>query len=260
MLFGKLVALLAQAKGSSIAIVVTVSAATATVGATTPEVQDAVRDIAAAVGVDLSSTHGANALRGCDDQKGQPAVVAQRNAADKIIRAAYQENRKELDDLRGGKDVDNRLVGEIVRKYDDQMRDTMNKALVDVAALTLGREGQVRKAEASASASPSPSVSASPKPSCTPKPSATGATLVVASASPDPSASPTTEPQGRVAVAGRTTLDEALQTIVDKAIEEMDDLVETATDEADAVPALERGKPSGKPESQGGRPSPKPTR
>jgi hypothetical protein len=263
MLFGKLVAMLAHAKGASVAIVVTVSAATATVGAATPEVQDAVREVAAAVGVDLTgTTHGANALRGCDDQKGQPAVVAQRNAADKLVRAAYEADRKALQDLRGGKDVDNRLVGEIVRKYDDQLRDTMNKALSDVAALTLGREGQVRKAAASASPSASPAGSASPKPSCTPKPSPTAA-VAVASPSPDPSASPTAEPKGRVAVANRTTLDAELQSIVDKATEDMDALVEKATDEAAEVPALERGKPSdnpNKPENQGGRPSPKPTR
>src|SRR6266540_1639381 len=116
-MFGKLVAMLAQAKGASIAIVVTVSAATATVGAATPEVQDAVREVATALGFDVTDTHGANALRGCDDQTGQPAVVAQRNAADKLVRAAYEKDHKALKDLRGGKDADNRLVGEIARTY-----------------------------------------------------------------------------------------------------------------------------------------------
>src|SRR6266540_2560063 len=119
-MLAKLLAYLAHAKGASIAIVVTVSAATATVGAATPEVQDAVRDIAAAVGLDI---HGANALRGCDDQTGQPAVVAQRNAADKLLRAAYEVDHKALIDLRGGKDQDNKLVGDVVRNYDDQLRD-----------------------------------------------------------------------------------------------------------------------------------------
>jgi len=262
-MFGKRVAMLAQAKGASIAIVVTVSAATATVGASTPEVQDTVRDVAAALGLDLTDTHGANALRGCDDQTGQPAVVAQRNAADKLVRAAYEKDHKTLSDLRGGKDVDSRLVGEIVRKYDDQLRETMNKALTDVAALTLGREGQVRKA-ASASPSASPATTASPKPSCSPKPATTPVALATPTGTPNANASPTEQPKRRVAVANRTTLDEALQKIVDTAVEDMDKLVEKATDEAAEVPAPERDKPSddpaNKPESQSGKPSPKPTR
>ena len=246
-MLAKLLAYLAHAKGASIAIVVTVSAATATVGAATPEVQDAVRDIAAAVGIDI---HGANALRGCDDQTGQPAVVAQRNAADKLLRAAYEVDHKALIDLRGGKDQDNKLVGDVVRNYDDQLRDALNKSLADVAALTLGREGQVRKAE---SASPAAVVGGATPATAVGTTTACPATDTTANSSPKPSKSPKpsgSPEQGRVAVADRTTLNDALQAIVDKTTEDMKTLVEKATDEVTKLPA---------PEVKGGKPSAKPT-
>src|SRR6266540_5800729 len=246
-MLAKLLAYLAHAKGASIAIVVTVSAATATVGAATPEVQDAVRDIAAAVGLDI---HGANALRGCDDQTGQPAVVAQRNAADKLLRAAYEADHKALIDLRGGKDQDNKLVGDVVRNYDDQLRDALNKSLADVAALTLGREGQVRKAE---SASPAIVVGGATPATAVGTTTACPATDTTANSAPKPSKSPKpsgSPEQGRVAVADRTTLNDALQAIVDKTTEDMKTLVEKATDEVAKLPA---------PEVKGGKPSAKPT-
>ena len=243
-MLAKLLAYLAHAKGASIAIVVTVSAATATVGAATPEVQDALR----------------NALHVCDDQTGQPAVVAQRNAADKLLRAAYEVDHKALIDLRGGKDLDNKLVGDVVRDYDDQLRDTLNKALVDVAAQTLGREGQVRKAE---SASPAAAVVGGATPATAVGPTTCPATDAAASSSPKPSKSPKpsgSAEQGRVAVANRTTLNDELQAIVDKTTKDMTTLVEKATAEVAKVPAPERGKPSdngNKPEDRGGKPSPK---
>jgi hypothetical protein len=246
-MLAKLLAYLAHAKGASIAIVVTVSAATATVGAATPEVQDAVRAVAAAVGLD---THGANDLRGCDDQTGQPAVVAQRNAADKLLRAAYEADHKALIDLRGGKDQDNKLVGDVVRNYDDQLRDALNKSLADVAALTLGREGQVRKAE---SASPAAVVGGATPATAVGTTTPCPATDTTANSSPKPSKSPKpsgSPDQGRVAVADRTTLNDALQAIVDKTTEDMKTLVEKATDEVAKLPA---------PEVKGGKPSAKPT-
>ena len=246
-MLAKLLAYLAHAKGASIAIVVTVSAATATVGAATPEVQDAIR----------------NALRGCDDQTGQPAVVAQRNAADKLLRAAFEVDHKALIDLRGGKDLDNKLVGDVVRDYDDQLRDTLNKSLIDVAALTLGREGQVRKAE---SASPAAVVGGGATPATAVGTTTTcPATDTAANSSPKPSKSPKpsgSPEQGRVAVANRTTLNDALQAIVDKTTEDMKTLVEKATAEVAKVPAPERGKTTdtgNKPEDKGGKPSAKPT-
>ena len=60
-------------------------------------------------------------------------------------------------------------------------------------------------------------------------------------------------------VAERTTLQTAIQAIVDLAIKDMDDLVTKATDEAAKVPAPERGKPSdaGKATGHGSAPSDK---
>ncbi len=55
---------------------VVVGAATVTVGATTPEVRGAVRQVAARVGVDLESS--------TDNDCGMSAVVEQRIAADKL--------------------------------------------------------------------------------------------------------------------------------------------------------------------------------
>ena len=245
-MLAKLLALIAQGKGAGLALVILAGATTATVASTTPELQDAVQQFTASAG--LSASH-----RDCGDGQGQPAVVAQRNAAEKLLRDAFNEDHKALADLRGGKDVDNKAVGEIVKKYDDLLRDTLNTALNDVAALTLGREGQVRKAEASALISPSTSpslsgtASASPKPSCSPKPSASGSATPKPSKSAKPSGSGKPEDQGRVAVANRTTLDAAIQAIVDKAIKDMDDLVTKATDEAGKVPPPDHGKPSDNP-------------
>jgi hypothetical protein len=254
-MLAKLLALIAQAKGAGLAVVIIAGATTVTVASTTPELQDAVQQLSANVG--LSASH-----RDCGDEdgQGQPVVVAQRNAADKLLRDAYNQDHKALEDLRGGKDVDNKAVGEIVKKYDDQLRDTLNTALNDVAALTLGREGQVRKAEASSlispstASSPSGTASASPKPPCPPKLSESGPATPKPSKSPKPSGSGKPEDQGRVAVANRTTLDAAIQAIVDKAIKDMADLVTKATDEAGKVPPPDHGKPSdnpGKPADKG---------
>jgi len=259
-MLAKLLALIAQGKGAGLAVVLIASATTVTVASTTPELQDAVQQFTANVGLSASQ-------RDCGDGQGQPAVVAQRNAADKLLRDAWNKDHKSLEDLRGGKDVDNKAVGEIVKKYDDQLRDTLNTALNDVAALTLGREGQVRKAEASASTKPSGSASPSISPSTSP--SASGTTSTTPTCPPKPSGSATPKPsesakpsgsgkpdeQGRVAVANRTTLDAAIQSIVDKAIKDMADLVTKATDEAGKVPPAEHGKPSdnpgNKPEDKG---------
>src|SRR2546425_9811414 len=136
-MLAKLLAMLSAAKGATIAVVVVAGAATVTLGATTPEVQDAVRQVATTVG--LSTENDSD-----KDCKGQPVVVAQRNAADKLIRASYQDHKQLLQILRQGasKDLDNQQVNDVIKKYDDQLRDTVNKAVNKVAGLTLGREGQ----------------------------------------------------------------------------------------------------------------------
>src|SRR4029077_340585 len=99
-MLAKLLALIAQGKGAGLAVVLIASATTVTVASTTPELQDAVQQ--------LTTNVGLTSQRDCGDGQGQPVVVAQRNAADKLLRDAWNKDHKNLEDLRGGKDVDNK--------------------------------------------------------------------------------------------------------------------------------------------------------
>ena len=240
-MLAKLLALLAATKGATVAAVVVLGAATLTVGATTPEVQDAVKTFTQTLTVQSEQTDRS-------DCGGQPAVVAQRNAATKLIDAAWQEDHKGLEDLRG-KGVDNQAAGALIKTADDQLKDLRTKALNDVAALTLGREGQNK-------ASGSPAPSKSPKPSASP----------CSSESPEaakPSASPKAEDgakpsqEGRVTVAERTTLDANIKAIVDKAVADMAAVLKDAQAKVGAIPAAEHGKPSDNP-GNGNKPSDNP--
>lgn len=233
-MLAKLLALLAATKGATVAAVVVLGAATLTVGATTPEVQDTVKTVIQTLTVQTEQTDRS-------DCGGQPAVVAQRNAATKLIDAAFQQDQKALESLRG-KGVDNQAAGPLIKTADDQLKDLRTKALNDVAALTLGREGQNK-------ASGSPEPSKSPKPSASPCPSESPE----AAESPKPSSSPKAEDsakpsqEGRVTVALRTTLDANIQAIVDKAVTDMAKVVTDATAAVGALPAAEHGKPSDNP-------------
>ena len=226
----KLLALLAATKGATVAAVVVLGAATMTVGATTPEVQDAVKTVMQTLSIQTDQTDRSDC--------GQPAVVAQRNAATKLIDAAWQEDHKGLVDLHGN-GVDNQAAGALIKTADDQLKDLRTKALNDVAALTLGREGQNKP-------SGSPAPSKSPKPSASP--CAAGQPLTVEATKP--SASPKTadsakpSQEGRVTVAERTTLDANIKTIVDKAVADMAAVLKDAQDKLGALPAAEHGKPA----------------
>jgi len=230
-MLAKLLALLAATKGATVAAVVVLGAATMTVGATTPEVQDAVKTVMQTLTVQTEQTDRS-------DCGGQPAVVAQRNAATKLIDAAWQEDHKGLEDLRG-KGVDNQAAGALIKTADDQLKDLRTKALNDVAALTLGREGQNK-------ASGSPAPSKSPKPSASPCPSESPeAAKPSASPKAEDSAKPSQE--GRVTVAERTTLDANIKAIVDKAVADMAAVLKDAQAKVGALPAAEHGKPSDNP-------------
>jgi len=232
-MLAKLLALLAATKGATVAAVVVLGAATVTVGATTPEVQDAVKTVMQTLTVQTEQTDRS-------DCGGQPAVVAQRNAATKLIDAAWQEDHKGLEDLRG-KGVDNQAAGALIKTADDQLKDLRTKALNDVAALTLGREGQNK-------ASGSPAPSKSPKPSASPcPPESPEAAKPAASPKAEDSAKPSQE--GRVTVADRTTLDANIKTIVDKAVADMAAVLKDAQAKVGALPAAEHGKPSDNPGS-----------
>lgn len=243
-MLAKLVTLLSATKGATVAAVVVLGAATVTVGSSSPEVQDTVNNVVQAVTGQAATSD--TARRGNDCEHGQPAVVAQRNAATKLIDAAFQTDQKALEQLRG-KGVDNKAAGDLVKTADDQLKDLRTKALNDVAGLTLGREGQNKP-----SGSPSPKPSASPCPSSSPE----------AAETPKPAGSPKAEgsakpsQEGRVTVAERTTLDANVKAIVDKAIADMDALVTDATAKVSALPTPDHGKPADNEHKPSGSPKP----
>ena len=240
-MLAKLLALLSATKGATVAAVVVLGAATMTVGATTPEVQDAVKTVVQTLTVQTEQTDRS-------DCGGQPAVVAQRNAATKLIDAAWQEDHKGLDDLRG-KGVDNQAAGAVIKTADDRLKELRTKALNDVAALTLGREGQ-NKPSGSPAPSKSPKPSASPCPSESPEAAETPKPL--GSPKAEDSAKPSQE--GRVTVALRTTLDANIKAIVDKAVADMAAVLTDAQATVGALPAAEHGKASDDP-GNGNKPS-----
>jgi hypothetical protein len=252
-MLAKLLTLLSASKGAAVAAAVVLGAATVTVGASSPEVQDAVQNVVNVVTGNATSDTAKSFKNDCDH--GQPAVVAQRNAATKLIDATFQQHQKALEELRG-KGVDNKAAGDLIKTADDQLRDVRTKALNDVAgALSFGREGQNKP-----SGSPSAKPSSSPAPSASACPSSSPEVLE----SPKPSASPKAEgsakpsEEGRVTVADRTTLDANIKAIVDKAIADMDAIVKDATTKVGALPSPDRGggKPSDNP---GNKPSGNPS-
>ena len=243
-MLAKLLTLLSTAKGAAVASAVVLSAATVTVGVSSPEVQQTVQQAVQAV---TGQTVG-QAQRGDCDRR-QPVIVAQRNAATKLIDAAFQRDQKALEELRG-KGVDTKDAGDIVKAADEQLRDIRTTALNTVAADTLGREGQNR-ATGSPSAKPSasPSASASPCPSRSPEPSesAKPSTSPKPSGSPEARESAKPSEEGRVTVAERTTLEAPIKAIVDKAVADMDAVVAAAKAKVGALPSPDHGKPSGSP-------------
>ena len=248
-MLAKLLTLLTASKGAAVAAAIVLGAATVTVGASSPEVQDAVNQVVQTVTGQTTQTSEAARASKTDCNKGQPAVVAQRNAATKLIDATFQKDQKALEELRkGGGD---KAAGDLIKTADEQLKDIKTKALNDGAALTLGREGQdTQDKQDKATGSPKPSKS--PEPSTSPCPSE----RPEASESPKPSGSPKAEKpegsakpseQGRVTVADRTTLDANIKAIVDKAVADMDAVVKDATAKVGALPSPEHGKPSDKP-------------
>ena len=233
-MLAKLLALLAATKGATVAAVVVLGAATMTVGATTPEAQDAVKTVMQTLNVQTEQSDRS-------DCGGQPAVVAQRNAATKLIDAAWQNGHKGLEDLRG-KGVDNQAAGALIKTADDQLKDLRTKALNDVAALTLGREGQN-------TTNGSPKPSKSPKPSASPCPPEAPEAAETPKSAASPKAEDGAKPsqEGRVTVALRTTLDANIKTIVDKAVADMAAVLKDAQATVGALPAAEHGKPSDNP-------------
>src|SRR5438477_2922924 len=177
-MLAKLLTLLSASKGAAVAAAVVLGAATVTVGASSPEVQDAVQNVVNVVTGNATSDTARSFKNDC--QPGQPAVVAQRNAATKLIDATFQQDQKALEQLRG-KGVDNKAAGDLIKTADDQLKDLRTTALNDVAGLTLGRDGQNKP-----SGSPSAKPSESPKPSASPCPSSSPEAIEVAKPSGSP--------------------------------------------------------------------------
>ncbi|MDE3111589.1 MAG: hypothetical protein KGK34_01450 [Chloroflexota bacterium] len=240
-MIGKLLSLLSTAKGAAAVTVVAAAAVGGGVVATNTDIQDA---LGSAV---QNITHASPKAEGSADASGQPAVVAARNTADKKLRDAFQNDQQKLEKLRGTKveGADRGKLNDIVKTADDKLRARLDKALNDVAALTLGREGLVNGA-GKPSGSPGATATATATPTATPTATATATTSVSASATPKALASFSAAQQAQV------------DAIVTAAIADMDQTTADAEKAVAALPTANPGKPSdaGKPSGQpGAKPS-----
>ncbi len=228
----KLLALLGTAKGAAAAAVIVAAAVTGGVVATNPDVQHgittAVQNVTGQTPANPSASPKGAAANA--SPSGQPAVVAARNDAGKKLRTAFQDDQQTLEKLRRTQvqGTDRAKLESTVSDADTKLRARLTKALDDVAALTLGREGL------EASASPNPSASAKP------------------SGSPDVKVTFTADTQAKV------------DAIVKTAIADMAKLVADAQAAVATLPTFTPGKPSdlpsGKPSDvPGGPPSVRPT-
>lgn len=248
MLF-KLLSMLAAGKGGAVAAAAIVAGVTTVGVATTPQVQDGVQQVVAAVAnvPGMSGLAKAGKIHDCD--KGQPLVVAQRNATDKLLRDAEKAAHKELNDLRaGGKDVDHREANKIVNGAQEEVRQVLRTSLNAVAALTLGREGQLKdkdKAEDDETASPSPTATPTATPSATATPTPTP-TFSESRNGASPSATPTGSPSPKPTCDPSSTPSPdqtaALTAIVDKAKADMKTIVDETKDALAELEPAERGK------------------
>ncbi len=150
----KLLSLLATAKGAAAAGVLATAAVSGATVATNDDARQAVQEATENV---TRVVTGAAPKTG--DEAGKPAVVAARNDADKKLRGAFKDDHTALEKLHSTHvdKTDREKLEQLVKDADKKLRDRLTKALDDVAALTLGREGRE-----SASPRPSPKPSASP--------------------------------------------------------------------------------------------------
>jgi hypothetical protein len=217
LLITNLAALLSTTKGAAAATVVAAAALTG-VAATNQDVQNAVNTTVQTI------------TRSADSS--QPAVVAARNKADKDLREAFRVDQQKLAKLHSTHvdNTDRALLNNTVNTADAALRDRLTKALNDVAALTLGRNGLEGASGATG---------------------ATGAT-----GSPDIKKEFTAETQ--------TKIDDVVTT----AVTDMDKIAKDAEDAVALLPTVTPGKPEdvgkpadvGKPtDVQGGKPASVPT-
>jgi len=128
MLLTNLAAFLSTTKGAAAATVVAAAALTG-VAATNQDVQNAVNTTVQTI------------TRSADSS--QPAVVAARNKADKDLRDAFRADQQKIAKLHSTHvdNTDRATLNTTVNTADAALRDRLTKALNDVAALTLGRNG-----------------------------------------------------------------------------------------------------------------------
>jgi len=131
-MLSKLLALLSTAKGAAAATVVAAAVVGTGVAATNQDVRDAVSTTVQSV----TESNDAKASN-------QPAIVAARNDADKKLRDAFRDDQQKLEKLRSTHvdSTDRAKLDDTVNTADAALRARLTKALNDVAALTIGREG-----------------------------------------------------------------------------------------------------------------------
>ena len=241
-MISKLLSLLSTAKGVAAATVIATAGVTGGVVATNPDLQNAIGTTVQ--NVTQSGTNAAPSPKASPSEKaspsaqakasasGQPAVVAARNAADKKLRDAFQDDQRTLEKLHSTKveGADRGKLEDTVKEADAKLRARLTKALDAVAALTLGREGDREREGDEASGSPKPSGSPSAKPSESAKPSG----------SPGVAVAFTADAQAKV------------DAIVTATITDMAAIVADAQKTVAALPTFTPGKPSDVP---GGKPS-----
>jgi len=145
-MLSKLLSLVASAKGAAAAGVLATAALGGATVATNDDARQAVReagDNIAQLVTDAADKVSEDRAEK-DTEKGKPAVVAARNDADKKLRGAFHDDHKALEKLhRTHVDkADRQKLEHLINDADKKMRDRLTKALDDVAALTLGREGR----------------------------------------------------------------------------------------------------------------------
>jgi hypothetical protein len=156
-MLSKLLSLLSTAKGAAAATVIAAAAAGTGVVATNSDVQNAISSTFQGTSTSAKPSEPAHS--------GQPQVVSVRNDSDKALREAFQDDQKKLEKLRSTKvePADRGKLEDLIKTADEKLRARLTKALDEIGALTLGREGRE---------------SGSPRPSATATPSASPAATV----------------------------------------------------------------------------------
>lgn len=133
-MLAKLLSALTTAKGAAAATVIAATVVAGGAAATNEDVRHAVQNVTQQTAATECPKPSASA---------KPEVVSLRNSADDKLRDAFRKDQVDLEQLRSTK-VDpsaRERLNDTVKTADDKLRARLTKALDDVAALTLGREG-----------------------------------------------------------------------------------------------------------------------